>query len=296
MGDWGGLPTFPYTTKIEKGTSDEMGVIASRYGVSFITAIGDNFYYDGVTNVSDHRFQDTFEKIYTADSLQVPWYLVAGNHDHNGNVSAEIEYTKISKRWNFPQLYYTLSFAVPGSGATVDIIMIDTVTLCGNVDDDFHNYQPTGPANVKVAEDQWEWIENSLSKSSATYLLVAGHFPVYSIAEHGPTQCLVDRLLPMLYQYKVTAYMCGHDHNLQHLQTTQDGVLLNFILSGAANFIDPSVEHRKSVPEGSSVFHWSDLFALGGFVFTEVTSSNMTFTYLDASGKQLHDVTIPPRK
>ncbi len=50
---------------------------------------------------------------------------------------------------------------------------------------------------------------------SAPYLLVGGHFPVYSVAEHGPTQCLVDRLRPLLHQYHATVYVCGHDHNLQ---------------------------------------------------------------------------------
>ncbi len=49
----------------------------------------------------------------------------------------------------------------------------------------------------------------------APYLLVSGHYPVYSVAEHGPTQCLIDRLRPLLHQYKATAYICGHDHNLQ---------------------------------------------------------------------------------
>jgi len=49
----------------------------------------------------------------------------------------------------------------------------------------------------------------------APYLIVSGHYPVYSVSSHGPTKCLVNDLLPLLHQYRATAYMCGHDHNLQ---------------------------------------------------------------------------------
>lgn len=43
--------------------------------------------------------QNTFESVYTAKSLKVPWYVLAGNHDHAGNVKAQIEYSKKSDRW-----------------------------------------------------------------------------------------------------------------------------------------------------------------------------------------------------
>ena len=42
-----------------------------------------------------------------------------------------------------------------------------------------------------------------------------GHYPVYSIAEHGPTACLVQRLEPMLHKYAASMYIDGHDHNMQ---------------------------------------------------------------------------------
>ncbi|CAJ0930149.1 unnamed protein product, partial [Mesorhabditis belari] len=35
------------------------------------------------------------------------------------------------------------------------------------------------------------------------------------MSSHGPTQCLVDRLKPLLEQFSATAYFAGHDHTLQ---------------------------------------------------------------------------------
>ena len=78
-----------------------------------------------------------------------------------------------------------------------------------------------GPESIERSEEQWTWLEETLSSSKAHYLIVGGHYPVWSIAEHGPTQCLVDRLRPLLEKYKVTAYISGHDHNLQVINISQ---------------------------------------------------------------------------
>ena len=49
----------------------------------------------------------------------------------------------------------------------------------------------------------------------ADYLLVGGHYPVWSVGAHGPTSHLVENLMPLLHRNKVTAYMAGHDHDIQ---------------------------------------------------------------------------------
>lgn len=116
-------------------------------------------------------------------------------------------------------LYYPIHYNF--KGIKVDVLMIDTIMLCGNTKSDWFskffglNKRISEPSDKVRADQQLAWIEEQLKSSKADYLFVAGHYPVYSIAEHGSTQCLIDKLLPLLETYKATAYLCGHDHNLQ---------------------------------------------------------------------------------
>lgn len=296
IGDWGGLPSFPYRTLIEEAVANHLGNLAESTASKFVLALGDNFYFDGVSSVKDPRFQETYESVFKAVHSDINWYLIAGNHDHNGNVTAQIAYSNLDKRWNYPDLYYTLGFTIPGSAKTFSVVMIDTVVLCGNSDHDMLYKQPEMPGSPEEAEKQWTWIENQLKKNRAEYLLVAGHYPVFSVAEHGPTGCLVERLMPLLYKYNVTAYLSGHDHNLQHLQYTKHNHTVDYFVSGAANFMDASTEHKGDIPPGSFRFHWADMFSLGGLAHVHVTDSIMTWTFVESNGKTLYRHKMLPRR
>ena len=61
LGDWGGQETHPYTTPAEVELAGVMGKKASEIGSRFTLALGDNFYSEGVKDVNDKRFQQTFE-------------------------------------------------------------------------------------------------------------------------------------------------------------------------------------------------------------------------------------------
>lgn len=69
------------------------------------------------------------------------------------------------------------------------------------------------------ASTQWDWIEAQMKASTADYLLVVGHYPVYSVCEHGNTQTLISHLRPLLIQYNAH-YLMGHDHCMEHLIET----------------------------------------------------------------------------
>ncbi|XP_067950931.1 tartrate-resistant acid phosphatase type 5-like [Watersipora subatra] len=291
LGDWGGLPISPYRTAIEKNVATGMNIIAGERKTQFQVALGDNFYFSGVANVDDKRFQETFERVFTGENLQTPWYFVAGNHDWNGNVSAQIAYTAKSKRWNFPDYYYT-KMMTSQDGTTLQLVLLDTIMLCGQTESDFKD-ELLKLLDKQASEQQWEWIEETLASSKADYLLVGGHFPVYSIAEHGPTECLVQRLRPLLHKYNVTAYISGHDHNSQHLEDTSFGTTMNYFILGSANFADPSVQHANSVPANSSKFHNADL--VGAFGLFTMSKSQLVVTVISGKNLELYQKVLLPR-
>ena len=69
--------------------------------------------------------------------------------------------------------------------------MIDTVELAGDSGDDLAGWQLPGPASRLRSEAQWAWIDATLAASTASYLIVAGHYPILSVCEHGPTTQLM---------------------------------------------------------------------------------------------------------
>lgn len=52
----------------------QMGRIGEELDIDFVISAGDNFYEDGLTGIDDKAFEESFTNIYTAKSLQKPWY------------------------------------------------------------------------------------------------------------------------------------------------------------------------------------------------------------------------------
>jgi tartrate-resistant acid phosphatase type 5 len=201
-----------------------------------------------------------------------------------------------------PSFNYTIDAKINnGQDDLARIIMIDTILMCGNSGFDWETDKTPkfkSAHEARQSDSYWEWLEDELIASQDyPYVLVAGHFPVWSIAEHGPTKCLVDRLRPLLHKYKVSTYMCGHDHNLQHISDTFLNHTVEYVLSGASNFVDNSTDHINSIPAGSLKFHWADTSSVvnGGFALTKADEQSMTITYYESNGNELHQVVIKPR-
>eukprot|EP00047_Mylnosiga_fluctuans_P005924 m.243654 g.243654 ORF g.243654 m.243654 type:complete len:323 (+) comp14281_c0_seq1:457-1425(+) len=299
VGDWGGQTRTPFTTETQLAVAAGMGKVAADINAHFVIALGDNFYSYGIdTDVTDPRFRVTFENVYTDASLQIPWYVVLGNHDYQGNVTAQVDYTTVSSRWKMPTTYFDIVERYiddEGVAATLHMIFIDTVALAGNTLDLADEFdQPRGPLNATAAEEQWDWIESKLAGSTADYLWVAGHYPVWSGCQHGPTTLLVDRLKPMLEKYRATGYFSGHDHCLEYID---DGTEPKYVLSGNGKMCCYAASKVTSCPADSIKFIVAGTQSsfIGGFNSVYLGTRSMDVLYHDQDGAILYQATIAKR-
>ena len=67
--------------------------------------------------------------------------------------------------------------SIEGTNTKVQFVFIDTVMLCGISHPTKKWIQPSGPASLNAAEEQWEWIEKTIATSTAKWLFVVGHYP-----------------------------------------------------------------------------------------------------------------------
>jgi acid phosphatase len=204
-----------------------MGRLGSKIELNFILTVGDNFQKAGVKSVDDPLWQKVFEKVYSAPCLkQVPWYITLGNHDYNGNVQAEIDYTKKGGRWYLPARYYSFIKKVDNT-TTAEFFVIDTNPLIDSY------YTKKNLANKVAGQDttaQLKWLAKALSASQAQWKFVVGHHPLYSGGQHGGYVELQRKLQPLFEKYQVDAYFCGHDHTLQYLKPKG---YTHYLISGA---------------------------------------------------------------
>lgn len=235
MGDWGRNGEYK-----QREVANQMGITAKTLSPDFFIATGDNFYPCGVASTQDHRWIDSYEDIYTAHSLQNNWYVVLGNHDYKGNVQAEVDYSKIDRRWNMPARYYSKKMILnDDTTQLVLMVFIDTSPLIAEY------YKSADHADVKAQDTalQRKWLESVLSDPSPNikWRIVCGHHPLYTGGKRmnaNETKELRDLLKPIFEKYKVDAYICGHEHSLQYIKPIGT---THYFVSGAGSETTPVV-------------------------------------------------------
>lgn len=277
MGDWG-----RNGADHQKQVAKQMGNIAAEVKAQFVISTGDNFYPSGVISPQDPLFKYSFEDIYTDFSLQWDWYLVLGNHDYKSNPDAQVEYSKISRRWKMPARYFAKKFAINGNPENqVLLAFIDTNPLIP----EFYKNAEYGP-NVKNQDTtaQKNWLIQTLADKdpSIKWKIVVGHHPMYtggSRTEGYDTKAIRNSLKPILNQYAVDVYLTGHEHSLQYIKP--EGKTHHFI-SGSASEKTPV----KLIPDAQVVA------SEYGFMLFSVNKNQLRVQFINDEGEVIYHTII----
>jgi len=218
----GGGPTLAFAAVGDTGWAnatldlvvDRMNRSGEELGFSFVLLLGDNFYRDGVESDTDPMWTTHFEQAFGGPDLDVPFYAALGNHDHNGNVRAQVEYTDRETRWTMPGTYY--AFTRPaGGGREAEFFVLDSSSLI---------------EGRLACREQLRWLEQKLASSTAEWKIVVSHHPLRSSGEHGGSSVMRGHIEDLVAARGVALVLSGHDHDLE-LQETVRGYLQ--VVSGA---------------------------------------------------------------
>lgn len=270
LGDWGREGARDQTA-----VAAAMAQAASEVGSRFVLSAGDNFYPGGVRSVRDKHWKESFEDVYSAESLQTPWYSALGNHDYRGKPGAQIRYSAHSRRWNMPHRYYQVDRRVLPDD--LDIFVLDTTPMVGGVGEGIVRLS-LGRISIPDPAEQLVWLDAQLAKSRAGWKVVVGHHPIRSGGKHGGSGELKERLEPMLVRYGVQAYICGHDHTLQHVQAGG----LHHICTGAGS----------SAGEVASIRGTRFAASEPGFAVFTLASGAMQLGFRGVDGRTLYETSL----
>ena len=258
MGDWGsGKPP-------QKQVAETLAAYAKKQGdVQAVVLAGDNFYMN-VSSVDDPVWKDVFENVYDANRLNVPFFAVLGNHDYQGNkAKIELEYSKThpESRWRMPARWYRVD--VPSNKPVVTLLMLESTK------------------DQMSAADwaaQMDWMEEQFAKIPAGVWTVAvAHHPLYSNGSHGDNGVMQTTWGPIFSRHHLDFYLCGHDHDLQHLEIP--GQTESFVLVGGGG-----AGTRQMVKDARGPFSKS----INGFGHFQFTPEKATIRFIDLKGDVVH--------
>lgn len=209
LGDWGKV------TPQQVEVASALAKCAEKEKIDVVMSLGDNFYISGVGSVHDARFKTVYEDVYNIhESLKnIPFWGIAGNHDHLGNTQAQIDYSQLSTVWDMPALYYTRSLLKDDS---IILITIDTTP--------FHNdiYGLYSRAWGHRRQPQMDWLLETMQsiEKNDQLAFIVGHHNMYTSSTNGKTgnsnmrQDIEQILIP--FEKYIIGYVCGHEHVLCH--------------------------------------------------------------------------------
>ena len=233
--------------------------------------------------VESKRWQTDIEEMYPASAFPCSQYALLGNHDYHDNKGGEQTQLAYAKqggvRWKMPAKWYRTDFG--GDTPLLTMICLDSNLPDVSGKDLKSGKYTRASLTVDEAKAQLEWLKAELAKPRAPFTIVVAHHPMYSNGSHGDTKPLSAQWDGLLQKHKVHAYLCGHDHDLQHLEL--EGKFTSHVLSGGGGAKTRKlVQPERTMPYGKDVH---------GFTHISVQPEVLVFAHHGVDGALLHRFT-----
>jgi hypothetical protein len=190
-------------------------------GLDLVLLLGDVFRREGVDGLDDPQWEKKFSAAYPAKGLDLPFYAVAGNRDHRGDVTAMTAFDR-DPRWRMPALSYRLDRRLD-DGVMVSFIALDTTVL---------------RRSDEAGRSQRRWLADTLAAAAADWLVVYGHDPILRI--NGEPDPALGPLLPLLHHHGLDLYLSGEE---QVLGVQRDAAGALHVASGAGAMVSDPPGH-----------------------------------------------------
>jgi len=243
-----------------------MELSASRTATDLVVLTGDNFYPDGVASVTDGQWQEKFERLYDGPHLlELPFYPVAGNHDHAGHVEAQLAYARErrgSARWRMPGLLHCQDFGRAEGRILVRLVFLDSVLMARKAANRAEGVAFLRDASARAGDPLWH--------------VVVAHSGVRSATERKATRrMLLEDLLPVTQELGVDLILSGNDRFQQVLDL--QGEPLHVSTNGGGGKLELELAERSS----ESVF----LAVRPGFARVTADADSLTVELMDRAGE-----------
>lgn len=217
-----------------------------------VFVLGDVIYDKGVESVDDPQFDNKFEIPYK--EIDLPFFILYGNHDYLGCQQCYLDYAKKSKKWEMPNRYYKLE------RPKVTFFALDT-----------ENFD----------SEQDKWLSEELKKNTPELKIILGHKPIKTfeetkLNENWKGKSELKKIICNLADY----YISGHSHILEDPGLIE-GCKVKQLISGSAGAYPRKV---KKPYEGNFYIEES------GFLSFVINEDTLNINFHDKNGSVVYEV------
>ncbi|KAJ9471764.1 Purple acid phosphatase 17 [Diplonema papillatum] len=195
-------------------------------------SIGDNFYPSGATEANDVEFM-MWKKVFlsheTRSALRVPWKVVLGNHDYDGNFQCQIDFTTHPENpdglWQMPDNKYSFTYPAGPNGQLAAFFGFDANATQLKVRSGHPNLLKQWPLDVawlkaevtKYPTAAWKilYLHHPLCTKGRGHLEEARRLRSKTYTRNGTVQSDGMDLEAVLHQCGFDVVLAGHEHMFQ---------------------------------------------------------------------------------